>query len=460
MKKKKVFVLLPDGVGLRNFVYSNFYEIGKQNYDVVFWNNTPFDLTEFNYPEIKFEKPILNPFTDVIKNGIIQASLTKNSKIENDNVYDTYRFKPNDKGIKNKIRNSIICFINSYYSNQKGILTLRNRINKLERKTAYYKKCKALLEQEKPDFIFCTNQRPVVAIAPLLAAQDLKIPTATFIFSWDNLPKATMVVQTDYYFVWSDYMKRELLKYHPEISDNQIVVTGTPQFEPHFDASIFLNRNVFFENYGLDSSKKYICYSGDDITTCPDDQQYLNDTAKAVKELNEKGYNLGIIFRRCPVDFTSRYDATLEEYKDIIIPINPQWKKIGEGWNTVLPLPLDNAILVNTIRHSELVINLGSSMVFDFAIFNKPCLYINYDVENKKDKDWSVNKIYQFVHFRSMPSREVVSWISDSQSIANLIEENLSKKQNTEATKWLEKITCQPTPLASVRIWDFINSKL
>jgi hypothetical protein len=460
MKKKKVFVLLPDGVGLRNFVYSNFYEIGKQNYDVVFWNNTPFDLTEFNYPEIKFEKPILHPFTDVIKNGIIQASLTKNSKIENDNVYDTYRFKPNDKGIKNKIRNSIVDFINSNYSNKKGILTLRNRINKLERKTAYYKKCKALLEQEKPDFIFCTNQRPVVAIAPLLAAQDLKIPTATFIFSWDNLPKATMVVQTDYYFVWSDYMKRELLKYHPEISDNQIVVTGTPQFEPHFDASIFLDRDVFFENYGLDSSKKYICYSGDDITTCPDDQQYLNDTAKAVKELNAKGHNLGIIFRRCPVDFTSRYDATLEEYKDIIVPINPKWKKIGEGWNTVLPLPLDNTILVNTIRHSELVVNLGSSMVFDFAIFNKPCLYINYDVENKKDKDWSVNKIYQFVHFRSMPSREVVSWISDSQSIANLIEENLSKKQNTEATKWLEKITCQPTPLASVRIWDFINSKL
>ena len=125
-----------------------------------------------------------------------------------------------------------------------------------------------------------------------------------------------------------------------------------------------------------------------------------------------------------------------------------------------MPLPEDNTLLVNTIRHSELVINLGSSMVFDFAIFNKPCLYINYDVENKKEKDWSVNKIYQFVHFRSMPSREVVSWISDSQSIATLIEENLSKKQNIEATEWLQKITCQPTPLASVRIWDFINSKL
>jgi hypothetical protein len=34
----------------------------------------------------------------------------------------------------------------------------------------------------------------------LLAAQQLGIPTATFIFSWDNLLKATMVVETDYYW--------------------------------------------------------------------------------------------------------------------------------------------------------------------------------------------------------------------------------------------------------------------
>lgn len=458
MKKKKVFVLLPDGVGLRNFVYSNFYEIGKQEYDIVFWNNTPFDLTELNFPEIKFEKPVLHPFTDIIKNGIIQASLSKNSKLENDKVYDTYRFKSSSKGLKNKIKNRIVSYLNSNYSNQKGILGLRNTINALERNTTYYKKCKELLLKEQPDFIFCTNQRPVVAIAPLLAAKDLQIPTATFIFSWDNLPKATMVVQTDYYYVWSDYMKKELLHYHPEIKENQIVVTGTPQFEAHFDESIFLDRDIFFEKYGLDSSKKYICYSGDDITTCPDDQQYLNDTAKAVRQLNQKGHNIGIIFRRCPVDFTSRYDATLEEYKDVIVPINPQWKKIGEGWNTVLPLPEDNSLLVNTIRHSELVINLGSSMVFDFAIFNKPCLYINYDVANKKEKDWSVNKIYQFVHFRSMPSKEAVSWISDSQSIANLIEMNLSKSQNSEAVKWLEKITCQPTQMASERIWESIKT--
>jgi UDP-N-acetylglucosamine:LPS N-acetylglucosamine transferase len=154
-------------------------------------------------------------------------------------------FKSNTVGLKNKIKNAVVSFLNSNYSNQKSILSLRNRINKLERSTTYYKDCRATLEREKPDFIFCTNQRPVVAIAPLLAAKDLKIPTATFIFSWDNLPKATMVVQTDFYFVWSQHMKNELLHYHPEIQENKIKITGTPQFESHYDDNISWRKKCF-----------------------------------------------------------------------------------------------------------------------------------------------------------------------------------------------------------------------
>lgn len=458
MKKKKVFVLLPDGVGLRNFAYSKFYEIGKQFYDISFWNNTPFNLSDLNYSEIKFDKPVIHSLSDVVKNGLIQASLTKNKKVEKDSVYDTYRFPASKNGLKNKIKNSIVAFINSNFSHQNGVLKLRRLINSFERKTSYYKHCKSILEKEKPDFIFCTNQRPIVAVAPLLAAKDLNIPTATFIFSWDNLPKATMVVQTDYYFVWSEHMKNELMHYHPEINSNQILITGTPQFEAHFDQNLYQEKEVFFNENKLDHNKKYICYSGDDITTCPDDEKYLRDVALAVRALNKKGHNLGLIFRRCPVDFSTRYDAVLQEFKDVIVPVNPAWIKIGEGWNTVLPTIKDNQVLINTIKHSELVINLGSSMVFDFAVFNKPCFYINYDVTNKLIEDWSVKKIYNFVHFRSMSNKKAVVWVNSPNEYEKLIEENLNKNVSEDALKWFQKITEQPADKASERIWNAINT--
>jgi len=461
MNNKKVFILLPDGIGLRNFAFSNFHKIGKENFDITFWNNTPFNLTQFNFSEVKITNSKVHLLSDVLKNAINKSTLLLNKKNNNDAVYDSYRFKPNSKGIKNKLKNILVALLIKVCTNEKGIRFLKYCLNRLEQSTAYYKFCKEQLVQHQPDFVFCTNQRHLSALAPLLAAKELKIPTATFIFSWDNLPKATMVVETDFYFVWSEYMKNELLAYYPEIKNDQVKITGTPQFESHYDETNYLSRADFFSKYGLDLAKKYICYSGDDITTCPDDETYLEALANAVVSLNGKGNNFGIIFRRSPVDFSKRYDEVLEKFKDIIVSIAPEWTKIGEGWNTVLPLKEDNLLLVNTIRHSEIVINLGSSMVFDFTVFEKPCLYINYDVTNKKQTDWSVDKIYKYVHFRSMFSKNDVIWINNHSEIEQKIALALENNDSIEgAKKWFEKINIQPADKASNRIWNEINTIL
>ena len=268
-----------------------------------------------------------------------------------------------------------------------------------------------------------------------------------------------MVVDTDYYFVWSTHMKKELLFYYPSINADQVFVTGTPQFEPHFDKSKLLPKEMFFKENRLDLNKKYICYSGDDITTCPDDPQYLEDVAIAIRELNKKRHNLGIIFRRCPVDFSPRFDKVLAEYKDVIVPIAPKWERKGEMWNTVLPTPADVLLQVNTIAYTEMVINLGSSMVFDYVTNNKPCAYINYDVDNKLLSDWSVNKIYNFVHFRSMPNSKAVIWINNKNEIASKIEKGLTNSKETidYATNWFGIINQNPPQDASQRIWDAIK---
>ena len=461
MTNKKIFILLPDGIGLRNFAFSNFHKKKKKKFDITFWNNTPFNLTEFGFSEIIITKSKVHSLSDVLKNAINQATLLFNKKVENDAVYDSYRFKPNTKSIKSKLKNFLVNILIKVGTNKIGISFLSNCLSKLEQSTPYFKTCKEQLTLHQPDFVFCTNQRHLSALAPLLAAKKLNIPTATFIFSWDNLPKATMVVETDYYFVWSDFMKKELLKYYPNIKEEQVKITGTPQFESHYDEENYVTRDAFFEQHNLDKSKKYICYSGDDITTCPDDETYLEAVANAVSNLNSKGHNFGIIFRRSPVDFSDRYNEVLDTFKDIIVPINPKWAKMGVEWNTVLPLKEDNEVLVNTIRHSEMVINLGSSMVFDYTIFEKPCLYLNYDVVNKKQKDWSVDKIYKFVHFRSMASKNDVIWINTQTEIEQKIEQAL-KDYSTIATakKWFERINIQPADKASYRIWNEINTIL
>jgi hypothetical protein len=461
MQNNKIFILLPDGIGLRNFAYSDFQAIGVQeDFDVVFWNNTPFDLTDLGFKEIKIQNSKSHPLTETYKNVRKQIELNLNIRRTKDGVYDTYRFPFSYATPLKAIKSGVTQLLSFTHSSKYGLKRIREKIKQEERKTLYYHQCLETLQKEKPAMVFCTNQRPMTAIAPLLAAQELGIPTATFIFSWDNLPKATMVVETDYYFVWGDLMKKELLFYYPYIQDAQVFVTGTPQFESHFDKNKLLSRADFFKQNNLDTNKKYICYSGDDVTTCPDDPKYLEDVAIAVRELNKKGHSLGIIFRRCPVDFSNRYDKVLVDYQDIITPIEPLWKKIGDGWNTVLPTHADVNLQMNTIAHTELVINLGSSMVFDYVAHHKACAFINYDAANKKTPNWSVKKIYNYVHFRSMPNTETVFWINSPNAIATIIEKGIASDPSVieGAQEWFAIINQDPPQEASKRIWEGIKS--
>ena len=460
MKSKKIFILLPDGVGLRNFAFTSFIEIGRNNgWDIIFWNNTPFDLVELGYKEVKLEgKP--RAFTDLLKRAKISTELDHFAQKFNDPVYQTYRFSSSRKNMKSRIKGFIVSQLTNMHKGEKGLHTLRKKLKKSERKSTFYQSCKEVLIKEKPDFIFCTNQRPVNAIAALTAAQDLGIPTGTFVFSWDNLPKATLVVEPEYYFVWSEHMKAELLKYYPFINPEQIYITGSPQFEPHLDPNLRKSREDFFTENKLDLQREYICFSGDDRTTSPDDPQYLNEVAETIKSLNtDRKIKLGILFRRSPVDFSERYAPVLEKYKDLIVPVAPIWKQVGGNWNTIIPTIEDLQLQINTILHTKAVINLGSSMAFDFALFNKPCLFLNYNVIQKMDEFWSVEKVYSFIHFKSMPAKNVVFWINSKEEIGDKILKALDKPdlQVQSAKAWFDLINQHPVENASQRIWNGID---
>lgn len=461
MSSKKIFILLPDGLGLRNFGYTDFYKkSAEMDSDIVFWNITTFPLTDLGYRELKIDNTKLHPLTDIYKKAKVQVEFNLNIKKTKDKVYNRYRFPFSYNTINSSIKSILVHLITLTHSTNAGWSRIRKKINENERKTLYYHQSLATLEKEKPAIVFCTNQRHITTVAPLLAAKDLGIPTAAFIFSWDNLPKATMVVETDYYFVWSDYMKEELLFYYPYIKSEQVIVTGSPQFELHFDKNNLLSKEAFYKQYGLDLSKKYICFSGNDETSSPDDPKYLEDIAKAVRKLNEQGNAIGIIFRKSPVDFSGRFDSILENYAEEVVFVNPLWKAMSTSWNSILPTIDDNVLFSNLVEYSELLITIGSSTVFDFTAHNKPTAYLRYNQKEQLDKSWDIYKCYGYVHFRSMPSQEVVFWLNNPEEIAAEILNALSNNKKTlqQAQLWFEKINQHPPGKASERIWDAIKN--
>ena len=461
---RKIFVFFPDGVGLRNFAFTKFKELGEQKgHQIVYWNNTVFSLKEeLSYDEVKIENHRINRLTPIYSRIRKHIELNVSQKKFKDDVYPTYKFPFSYNGLKNILITLYTKLLIGLNSSEKGIVRIRKRINSLERSTEKYQYCKAQLQEHQPDLVFCTTQRATQSISALLAAKDLGIPTVAFVYSWDNVPKAMQVVETDYYFVWSDLMKSEVLKYYSFIHESQVIVTGTPQFEPHYDSRLLQERAAFCAEHHLDVDKKYICYSGDDETTSPLDQYYLEDLAHAVRSLNAKGKNLGIIYRKCPVDTTSRYDAVLQANADVIVAIDPIWKPMGKQWNEILPTKEDVALLYNVCAHSELVTNVCSSTVFDFVAHEKPCIYFNYEQPQLRKGIRDIGQNYKYVHFRSMPSPQAAVFCTDKKDLEHLVNQILEGQLSnvSEGKKWYEIVAGATPTQPSEKIWTAIDNCL
>ena len=211
----------------------------------------------------------------------------------------------------------------------------------------------------------------------------------------------------------------------------------------------------------MDKEKQYLCFSGDDVTTSPHDERFLLDVAEEIELLNKKGHNLGIIFRRCPVDFSDRYNDVLNKYENLIVPIKPAWKNEGAYWNESMPEREDLILQTNIIEHSFMVINVGSSMVFDYAAKQKPCAYLNY-VPNVTNLEKDIREVYSYTHFSSMPENNSVYWINKKSDIGQTVENALDNPSNVveNAKKWFYKINNFPNDGASIQIVRQLDSIL
>ena len=300
-----------------------------------------------------------------------------------------------------------------------------------------------------------TNQRSVTNIPLVLAAEKAGIPSITTIFSWDNLPKGSKIHKSDFFFVWSQYMFDEMLRYYPRTDPKTIRITGTPQFSSYHDHSDLTPRAEFFHRYGLDPDYRYICFSGDDFTSSPHDEVYLDDLCKNVNEYNTRHKtNFRVIFRRCPVDHTKRYDAVLKTHKNIATTIDPLWEKGAiEGWQSSYPKLEDNLLLKDVLFHSELVVNLGSTVAIDASFLGTPACYVNYQ---PVESEWDIKYNYKKIHFDTYAGLNPVFWInklSDYQDVLMHIDKNDYLNILDQAHLWAQRIILHPIDQVHKRIW-------
>ena len=286
---------------------------------------------------------------------------------------------------------------------------------------------RGLLTAWRPDVVLCADHRPLAIIPVILAARELGIPTATFVFSWDNLTtKGRIAVRFDHYFVWSEHMADELLQFYPDVSREQLHVVGTPQFEAYGDRSLHVERNEFFDQLGIDGARPVVCFSGGDHATCPEDPMHLAVLLEAIRCGAIAGEPV-VVARPAPVDDGRRYDEVRSVHPELIW-CPPAWTRgRDQDWTAVAPTRTDVSFLANLTRHANVNVNMASTMTLDFALHDRPVVNLGFDIADPPPLGEPVSVYYRFDHYRPVVDFGAARVARDPSELARCVDRYLTE---------------------------------
>ena len=261
-----IVAILPRGEAIRNFVYTGALEEAARSSSVTLLSVIPNDdlgaLLNSRFGKV-FQLSAANDRW-VVRFLRETLDMAHGRWLWSEAARERWRLRDAEAAAaRSRIKRSLKKLTCYPFANATGLQILsglENTSSRLLRTTDEYLR---LFQELNPTLVFnASHVHSQVATQAVRAAQWLGIPTATFIFSWDNLTSQGRIIpQYDYYLVWSEGLRSQLLGMYRSIRQEQVFVTGTPQFDFHFRPEFSWTREEFCRRVGADASRPIVLYT-------------------------------------------------------------------------------------------------------------------------------------------------------------------------------------------------------
>jgi hypothetical protein len=376
--RKHIVLVVPRGEAVRNFLYSETLRYLGDHARVTLL--TVIDDEEFN---VRFQphcddiihlkqqpghKVInyLRLLTDTAHDRWIDSEVARNRSAIRDVEAETSAAK---------LKRLVLKSAASTMANNRALQLLTSLENRADRLLSSREEFVTLFERIKPDLVFnCSHIHGAAGELPLKVAHDLGIPTAGFIFSWDNLTSRSRIfVPYDYYLVWNELMREQLLSTYPAVPSENVFITGTPQFDFHFRSEFWLERDELCRRIGANPEQPMVLYTTGIDRHFPEEHRHVELVARLLDEmdLNPKPQLIVRMYVK----------GTSQEMKDLMkrgLP-NVVFPPILWEPNWFTPKYEDLTVYTNLLRHIDLGINVASTVTLELMMHDKPVMNIGYD---------------------------------------------------------------------------------
>lgn len=457
IKKERILIVIPRGEAIKNFIYSGIiYELGEKFDLHIFTVNPDKELTkslrlsQYNVNFFHEEQPIPK-FIQILRFFIRSAHDIKlGTKAGFDRLNRIkFNYLEKNKWIFWKLLYLILLILSNKY-----LLNILIMFEELIWKSFYQDKSYVnIINDIKPVLCFNTSHIHNQVSLPLIyVLKSFKIPIVSFIFSWDNLTSQGRIIPTsNYYFVWNREIKNQLLSIYNSVNSEKIFITGTPQFDFHYNEKIFFSKEEFCEKNKLELDKKIILYTTSMPYHTPNEELVIEEIANIIKE---KRLNAQLFVRVYPKDDSNRFCYLMKNRDDIIFQ-KTEWVS-----KDLTPTFNDVKMWSNTLKYIDIGINVASTVSIELCIFDKPVINIGFTPEGVKNKVVLYSNYYKFDHFKPIVESNAVDVVYKRSDLEKSLVDYLKNPSNKslERKQLIDKFFDKEFGTSSYRIINSINS--
>lgn len=253
-----------------------------------------------------------------------------------------------------------------------------------------------VLDEERPDLVVYFN----ITVGKLDCLREVKrrgIPTLVDFPNWDQVTsKGPMSVLPDFANVWSEEIRRELVKLHGMAAD-RVQTIGVIYFDPYQQPPPLASREEFCRQHGIDPSSRIVVYAYgllrglDDIfTPTVDELERMVGGARL-------GWPAHLLVRahprvQLPPELAGRPGVSLQ------YPIGYR----NPGCSHWLPGPEELAQRIATVSHSDVVVNAFSTMTLDASCLGRPVINLGYLCGQRENATQPVERFLRYNHLQAV----------------------------------------------------------
>ena len=237
-----------------------------------------------------------------------------------------------------------------------------------------------LFDRYRPVLLVASSPGLTFTEMPLMrTAARRRVRSMSVDASWDNFTNKLLPVRrVSRLIVWNDLMKQQAIALHG-YQPEEVRVAGAPQWDLYFRDGAITSREAFVQRIGADPSRKLVTVSTTPRELYPHHDHVLRVLIRAMEEGTWRE-PVQLLVRLHPRDDLDAY-AEFEGTPHVMIE-KPFRDTVRAADGLAIDITAENQRhLADTMRHSDVVVNVASTLAIEAAIFDTPVVNVSFDGE-------------------------------------------------------------------------------